>query len=138
MTALVLDCSMAVAWCFEDEATPATDTILVRVRNEGAVVPALWHLEINNVLLTSERRLRLTQERATRMLAVLAALPIGVDETTPGRVTRDIVPLARQHRLTVHDAAYLELAIRAGRELAGRDTALLAAAAATGVAMLTG
>jgi predicted nucleic acid-binding protein len=129
---------MALAWCFEDEATPQADAILEQVRQGGAVVPALWHFEIGNVLLTAERRRRLTQERGTRMLAVLAALPIATDDTTSARITRDVVPLARQHGLTAYDAAYLELAIRTGGPLATRDAALLAAGKASGVATLTG
>lgn len=51
MSGLVLDCSVAVSWCFEDEATPETEAILERVRDEGAIVPALWHLELGNVLI---------------------------------------------------------------------------------------
>ena len=138
MTSLVLDCSMAVAWCFEDEATPATDALLERVRRDGAAVPSLWHLEVSNTLLQAERRQRLTQARARRMLAVLAGLPIATDETTGARVLHDIVPIARHHRLTTYDAAYLELALRLARPLATRDRALLAAAAATGTATLAG
>jgi hypothetical protein len=43
---LVVDCAMAMAWCFEDEATPQTDTILAQVRRDGAIVPGLWHAEV--------------------------------------------------------------------------------------------
>ena len=57
---LVIDCSVAVAWCIDDEASPETDALLERVRDEGGLVPGLWHLELGNVLLQAERRGRLS------------------------------------------------------------------------------
>jgi hypothetical protein len=56
MTGFVLDCSIAVSWCFEDEASEISDALLERVRDEGALVPSLWHLELGNVLIQAERR----------------------------------------------------------------------------------
>jgi hypothetical protein len=53
---LVVDCSVAVAWCIEDEASLDTDALLERVRDEGGLVPSLLHLELGNVLLQAERR----------------------------------------------------------------------------------
>ena len=59
MSALVLDCSLAIAWCFEDEASAAADAILERVRDDGALVPALWVWEVANVLTLAARRGRI-------------------------------------------------------------------------------
>ena len=47
---LVLDSSMTLAWYFEDEKTNASIAVLNRVADNGAVVPALWHLEVLNGL----------------------------------------------------------------------------------------
>jgi len=136
MTGLVLDCSVAVAWCFEDEASPETDAILERVRDGGALVPALWHLELGNVLVQAERRQRLSAAATTTRLELIAALPICTDDETPARALRDVLALARASGLTTYDAAYLELAMRMGLPLASRDRALVQAAARAGVANL--
>lgn len=47
---VVIDSSVSLSWCFADEASPASDALFERVRDDGAVVPMLWHLEIANVL----------------------------------------------------------------------------------------
>lgn len=82
MTGLMLDCSIAVAWCFEDEASPATDALLERVRDETALVPALWPLELGNVLLQAERCGRISPGAVTALLELLQTLPILTDEET--------------------------------------------------------
>ncbi len=136
MSGLVLDCSVAVAWCFEDEASPETDAILERVRDEGALVPALWHLELGNVLVQAERRKRLTAADTTTRLELIADLPIVTDDETPTRALREVLTLARAEGLTTYDAAYLELAMRKGLPLATKDRTLRDAAKRAGVANL--
>lgn len=133
MSGLVLDCSVAVSWCFEDEASPETDALLERVRDEGALVPALWHLELGNVLIQAERRKRLSAADTTTRLELIADLPIVTDDETSARALREVLTLARAEGLTTYDAAYLELAMRKGLPLASRDRALLEAAKRTGI-----
>ncbi len=136
MSGFVLDCSVAVAWCFEDEASPETDAILERLREEGALVPALWHLELGNVLVQAERRQRLSAAETTTRLELIADLPIRTDDETPGRALREVLTLARAEGLTTYDAAYLELAMRKGLPLASKDNELIKAAGHCGVASL--
>ena len=133
MSGLVLDCSVAVAWCFEDEASPETDAVLERVRDEGALVPALWHLELGNVLVQAERRKRLTAADTTTRLELIADLPIVTDDETPTRALREVLTLARAEGLTTYDAAYLELAMRKGLPLATKDRTLRDAAKRSGI-----
>ena len=128
MTALVIDSSAALSWCFEDEASPETDALFERVRDLGAVVPGLWHLEIANVLLQAEKRGRITAGDVTMRLDLIAALPITTDSETTARAWREILALARAQGLTTYDAAYLELAIRRGLPLQTKDAALIGAA----------
>ena len=128
MTALVIDSSAALSWCFEDEASPETDSLFERVRDLGAVVPGLWHLEIANVLLQAEKRGRITAGDVTMRLDLIAALPITTDSETTDRAWREILALARAQGLTTYDAAYLELAIRRGLPLQTKDEALIGAA----------
>ena len=138
MSGFVLDCSIAVAWCFEDEAGPDTDALLERVRDEGAVVPVLWHLELGNVLLQAERRGRMGAADLTARLELIGDLPIATDDETAARARREILALARAEALTTYDAAYLELAMRRGLALATKDRALRSAAGRAGVTLLPG
>jgi len=130
VTGFVLDASVAVAWCFDDESTPAAWALLDRLRTAPGHVPALWALEIGNILLGSERRRRITRARTTEFLEILGELDVRIDPDLPGRAFRDVLPLARERRLTTYDATYLELAMRLGLPLATKDAALARAAAA--------
>lgn len=138
MSGFVLDCSVAVSWCFEDEAAPGLDALLERVRDEGAAVPAIWALELGNVLVQAEKRGRITPAGTATRLEELAALPILADGETSSRATHEIVTLARAEGLTTYDAAYLELAMRRGLPLASKDRALREAADRNGVVVLPG
>jgi hypothetical protein len=80
VSGFVLDCSVAVAWCFEDEATAELDALLDRVQRHGAVVPLLWMAEASNVLLMAQRRGRIDRETMQESLALLDMLPIETDD----------------------------------------------------------
>ena len=136
MTGLVLDASVAFAWCFLNEATEASDRVLERLGSEGAWVPAIWHLEIANVLAMSERRGRITPARTAEFMAILEPLLIVADEETSARAFTSVLDLARSERLTAYDAAYLDLAMRLGVPLATKDGDLGNAAERLGVAVL--
>lgn len=45
---VVLDTSMALSWCFEDEFTEQTQKTLQYIEEHGAIVPILWQLEVTN------------------------------------------------------------------------------------------
>jgi len=129
----VLDCSVTMAWCFDDEATPYTDSVQDQLDNVRAIVPTIWPLEVTNAALVGERRKQLDEARSTRFFALLSGLPIIVDEGTSSKAFVAIAHLARAHQLSSYDAAYLELAIRRGLPLACLDGKLKAAAKATGI-----
>ena len=133
---LVVDASVALTWCFADERRAETDAIGERVSAEGAIVPALFHLELANVLLIAVRRHRVTFNDMSEKLADVAALPIVADDETIARAWTNILVLARDERLTAYDAAYLELALRLGLPLATLDGDLAAAARRRGVKVL--
>lgn len=132
----ILDCSIAIAWCFEDETTSRTDQLLDRVESDIAVVPLHWSLEIANVLRSVVRRGRLTKADAAERLGVLMSLPIRYDTLTHQLACTATWQLCQEHDLTSYDAAYLELAIRLGAPLATDDDALRAAALRVGVELL--
>ncbi|MCM2255333.1 MAG: type II toxin-antitoxin system VapC family toxin [Vicinamibacteria bacterium] len=131
---LVIDTSVAAAWWFADEVTPATDAVLERVVAEGAVVPALFPAEVANVLVQAERRKRIAPALADRVLGILSGLPIEVEASL--RAPGGAVQLARAHGLTVYDATYLETAIRRALPLATLDRELQRAARTAGVALV--
>lgn len=133
MSGPVVDSSIALSWCFKDEATPETDRVFEMVRDEGAVVPSLWHLEVGNVLLAAERRKRISAEDVAARLRLISALPIATDQETSAKAWGDIVSVARIEGLTTYDAAYLELAIRLGAVLLTKDEALARAARRRGI-----
>jgi predicted nucleic acid-binding protein len=131
--AFVVDASIVGCWCFPDEADALADLAFQRVHAEGAIVPALWWFEVRNLVVMAERRGRLEPTGAAEFLADLEDLPVRIDREPHGET---ILALARAHRLTVYDAAYLELARRLDAPLATLDRALAAAARAASVPLL--
>lgn len=120
-----------MAWCFEDEASPVAEAALDHLRNDEAIVPGLWRLEVANVLLVAERRGRITEAQATRFVGLLALLPIQI-EANPADISA-LVGAGRLHTLTAYDAEYLLLAERLAAPLATLDEGLAAAARRAGV-----
>ncbi|MEO7027006.1 MAG: type II toxin-antitoxin system VapC family toxin [Caulobacteraceae bacterium] len=130
---LVLDASIALTWCFDDEATPATEAVFQEVRDEGALVPWLWRIEVGAVLLQAERRGRIGADDVSRRLRLMGDLPIVTDAETLLNGWTSVLPLARAEKLTAYDAVYLELALRRGASLATLDAELARAAERRGV-----
>ncbi len=132
---LVLDSSATLAWMFDDETTDAIRRIFEAVADAGALVPALWRLEIANSLTFAIRRKRIDAEFRRAALADLALLDIKTDSQTEAHAWSDTLDLADRFQLTAHDAAYLELAQRRALPLATLDGPLRAAGEALGIAV---
>lgn len=129
----VVDASVTACWAFRDEDHPVADTALERLRTDEAMAPALWWFEVRNVLVVNERRKRLTEADSAAFLRDLARLRVGLDRTPQ---ESEVLRLARTHRLSVYDAAYLELAQRHTIALATLDADLIRAARAEQVALV--
>ncbi|HWK45521.1 MAG TPA: type II toxin-antitoxin system VapC family toxin [Stellaceae bacterium] len=129
----VIDASIAACWAFKDEDHPIATLALERIRSDEARAPSLWWFEVRNTLIVNERRARLTEADTAAFLRGLSRLGVTVDRA-PNEAT--VLTLARRHRLTVYDAAYLELAQRDGVPLATLDAALANAARADRVPLL--
>jgi predicted nucleic acid-binding protein len=131
----VLDCSVTMAWCFENEVDPRADALLDSMKNATACVPCLWALEVANVLLVGERRERLTEADVISFLSRLQQMPIEQEPAADPESIGRVLALARHHGLSAYDATYLEQAMRLGIPLATLDTRLQAAAQAAGVTL---
>ena len=129
----VLDASVAACWIFADEDHPVANLALEHIRTGGARVPSLWWFEIRNVLIVNERRGRITETDTAVFLHGLAQLGIVTDHAPEETI---VLAHARRHRLTIYDAAYLELAQRTALPLATLDKDLRSAAQAAGVPLL--
>ena len=132
----VLDSSAALAWVHADEEAAGLDPVFDRIGAEGAHVPALWYLEVANALTMALRRGRITEAFRTAALEGLADLDLAIDLETATQAWAATLRLADLHRLTVYDAAYLELAQRLRLPLVTLDAALVEAARAAGVAVV--
>jgi predicted nucleic acid-binding protein len=133
---LVLDSSITLAWVYSAETTEEVSVVFARVVESGAWVPALWRLEVANVLEMGVRKGRSDSTFRDAALADLALLPITVDPETDRQAWGATAKLAARHRLTLYDAAYLELARRRCLPLATLDSELRVAATAEDVALL--
>jgi predicted nucleic acid-binding protein len=136
LSRFVLDASVAVAWCFEDETNPAADHALSILESGAALVPLVWAAEVGNALMSGERRGRITSLQIEQSLEVIARLDITTDkDNVTGRLLH-LLQVARAHRLSLYDAIYLDLAMREHLPLATVNTALARAAEAVGVALV--
>ncbi len=133
---LVLDSSVTLAWVYSYETNSAVSHVLDLVNGDGAWVPSLWRLEVANILEMGVRRGRYGAEFRDATLADLSFLPISIDTETEKQAWGATLRVAERHRLTLYDAAYLELAQRRGLTLASLDLELRAAAKAEDVALL--
>lgn len=132
-SALVVDASVSAAWILPNEATEYTEAALEATARCEVWVPALWLLEMGNLLLSARRRRRIDDAKRRELVAAAAALRLRVDRE-PVAMT-DLDDLAARHGHSAYDAAYLELALRRGLPLATLDDALRRASGDAGVAL---
>ena len=129
----VVDCSVSIAWLLAEQADDYTEAALDALASGHAVAPRWWNVEVVNVLLTLERRKRITTGKAVELLRRLQNLPIRLRDSSASAWAFELHALAAQHQLTSYDALYLEAALTDGLPLATRDKALQQAANACGV-----
>jgi len=132
----VLDNSVVMSWCFDDEVNEYADAVLEELTASRALVPAIWALEVVNVLLVAERKDRIKQADSTRFLTLLLQLPIEIEQEMPRTAIPELLALGRSLNLSSYDLAYLNLALHSGCPLATMDQKLIEAAEKTGVPLL--
>lgn len=124
----VIDNSVVMAWCFQDQTSKYTEAVLDRLVASEAYAPAIWPLEVGNVLLVAEKKNILSKADVIRFLSLVQGLPVIVEQESPDRMLTEILALARERHLSTYDASYLDLAMRLGLPLATQDKALSMAA----------
>ena len=135
MREFVLDASFALCWCFDDEATPQTESTLTSLENQEAIawVPAIWRYEMLNGLGKGVTRGRLTRDKALLFWQEVQALPVRVADVA---VNETLLELALKHNLAVYDACYLSLTQARRLPLATVDGKLQQAAESVGVQVI--
>lgn len=134
--ALVIDASVVLAWYFEDEVSAYADRVLDLVVDGGGIVPSIWPLEVANALAIGERRRRLSSAKVASAVDALQDLAVELHEVPIWQALGPVLDLARTHKLSAYDAAYLELAIREGLPLATQDDDMRAAARSAGIPLV--
>lgn len=130
MSGYILDASLTVGLVLGERPEAEIAEARLLLRSDETFIPHWWDAEVRNALVTNERRGRISREFVNLWFALLAQLPLNVDESPDYDVT---LALCRTHGLTFYDALYLELARRRQATLGTLDSALQRAAAAEGV-----
>ena len=124
----VVDNSVVMSWCFEDEWNSYSEAVLDSLADGEAFVPGIWPLEVGNVLLVAERKKRLSEASVVRFLELVSSLPLSVEQETPDRMLKEIISLAREQGISTYDASYLDLAMRMDLPMSTLDASMQKAA----------
>jgi predicted nucleic acid-binding protein len=133
LNTLVLDASVALAWCFPDETSGYADEVLVALKTEIVNVPTIWAIEITNAIVVGERNKRIVPVDVLRFEQLIGSLTVVENSQSVRDNIANVLPLAREFKLTAYDAAYLDLSARLGAPLATLDKALQNACRAAGI-----
>jgi predicted nucleic acid-binding protein len=137
LRAFVLDASITLGWML-DRPVPARASLARRLITAGGapVVPILWRHEVSNAVVVSERRGRLTASQVKTLTADLEEFLDGLEVDPVNARISVLIETARRTKLTVYDAAYLELAARRRLPLATLDGKLREAARQAGLELI--
>lgn len=133
----ILDCSITMAWCFEDEMTDYSESILDYLDHSLAIVPFLWPIEVANVLVLAERKKRISSAHSREFRKALDRLPIKIEISSSKNYLENLFNLAKESNLTAYDGAYLDLALEYKLPIATLDKDLRKAAVSHGIELLS-
>jgi predicted nucleic acid-binding protein len=135
MKRFVLDCSVSAAWCLKDESSMDADRFLDMLEDGEALVPALWPVEMTNVIVSAVRRLRMAPDDARQAIELLQQLPIVIEQDGADSMVK-LYEMASGLGIAAYDASYLEIAKRFRLPLASLDRQQRSAAAKAKVRLL--
>jgi predicted nucleic acid-binding protein len=137
MAVFILDASVCLAWCFEDETTDEIRRLFERLSTgDSAAVPAHWPIEVSNGLLLAHRRKRISPNTHSQYWNQFFGLPIIVNGPLEMSDVDRVMAISEKHGLTTYDGAYVDLALRRGAGLASLDSSMIRAAKAEGISLL--
>ena len=134
--AFVLDTSVTLGALFKDEQDAYSLAVLDSLNEAQAVVPALWHLELGNILGRALAAGRISAPDLATSWQRLQAL--GIQTLTVPDDAHHWAQRCVEWRLTAYDCCYLDLARQRRLPLATKDQALVRAARRIGVAVYLG
>ncbi len=138
MKRFILDASVTMSWCFEDQQTGLSEAVLAAIeQNAAPIAPPIWMYEVINVLAMARKKKLIDQATAVTFWNKASKL-VEVIESPEKGTAQEILDLSEKYHLTAYDAAYLELALREGLPLATLDKDLTKAAQAAGVRLFAG
>ena len=129
----VLDASVVLAWGLRDEYSAYAQRVLESLERTSAIAPALWIVEVSNILTMGLKRNRITEAEITSFLAGVKPLNIMIDNTN--HQMDELIQFGHMYDLTAYDSIYLRLAIASGFPLATLDKAMRTAAKRVGVTL---
>lgn len=135
----VIDNSVVMRWFFGDgkpQDLRYARSVLDALKSANAIVPAVWGLEVANVVSRAEAQGLVSEARSEAFIEMLAGIAIEADAASYEHALSSTLNLARRYKLSAYDASYLELALRQGVELATLDADLRKAAKKAGVQIL--
>ena len=135
--AQIIDASIGVAWCVQNQAGSFSDAVLTATIDHGGRVPPQFWFEVLHSVSRLQRRGAVGREIVSRFLETIPELPLIIEPAYSAEATCDLYRLADRYALSIYDASYLELALRAGLPIATRDEKLARAAKQAGVSLFT-
>jgi predicted nucleic acid-binding protein len=133
----VVDASVTMAWCFDDDATGYSVSVLKRLDIEDAITPSIWPLEVVNTLIVAERSKQFDHQRSAAFIRLLETLPVSVIDDQAADIFHSVATLAREQVISSYDASYVRLALREGAPLATIDGSMRGACQRLGVTLLS-
>lgn len=133
---IVVDASIIAPLLIDDE-TPIPAWVLERLMTIPLLAPSHWPLETANMLHVAERRQRIDRAARNRALRLVRRLEVSLVAEALDRAWEAVSQLADRYRLTIYEAAYLDLAIRRDAALATLDGALVSAARDSAIEVIT-
>ena len=124
-----------MAWCFDDDPTGYSVSVLKHLDSEAAITPSIWPLEVVNTLLVAERSKQFDQQRSVAFIRLLETLPVSVIDDQAADILHSVATLAREQAISSYDASYVRLAVREGAPLATIDGGMRGACQRLGVTL---
>lgn len=133
MPDIVVDSSFAIAFLVDELHSPYAQHAFETFGDAPLRAPGLICWEVANVLQMKIRRGLLGPGREGELLEAFEQMTIVLESPPDTTVLTRVSALAAKHGLSAYDAAYLELAVHEGADLATLDGRLAQAARVEGV-----